>query len=42
MKRRDGFGKPLSPSRLGVPRLYSGHALCKGDIFAYQLGCHFP
>jgi hypothetical protein len=42
MKRRDGFEKPLSPSLWGVCRLYSAHTLCQGDIFPYQLGCHFP
>ena len=42
MKRRDGFEKPLSPSLWGVCRLYSAYPICQGDIFPYQLGCHFP
>jgi len=42
MKRRDGFEKPLSPSLWGLTRLYSDQYICQGDIFAYQLRCHFP
>ena len=33
MKRRDGSVKPLSPSRWGLTRLYSGYYFQHGDFF---------
>lgn len=42
MKRQDGFVKPILSSRWGGLGLYSICYFFKGDIFAYQLGCHFP